>query len=138
MKKNLLTLVLALTFIFPSFAAAQTATKANSPARRAAETITAAQALAITAADTLIVGTGAANAVTVIYNSVSDTIAITMGVRSVTFAPAVATVAQNGHVIMADGAQLYIGYTAGEDIARGMGIKEKRKYRRAAQHRRRD
>ena len=43
MKKNLLALVLALTFIFPSFAAAQTATKANSPARRAAENITAAQ-----------------------------------------------------------------------------------------------
>lgn len=43
MKKNLLALVLALTFIFPSFATAQTATKANSPARKAAENITAAQ-----------------------------------------------------------------------------------------------
>ena len=43
MKKNLLALVLALSFIFPSFTAAQTATKAKSPARVAAETITAAQ-----------------------------------------------------------------------------------------------
>lgn len=43
MKKKLLASVLALTFIFPSFALAQTATKANSPARRATESITAAQ-----------------------------------------------------------------------------------------------
>ena len=43
MKKNLLALVLALTFIFPSLAAAQTATKAKSPARNAAANITAAQ-----------------------------------------------------------------------------------------------
>ena len=31
-----------------------------------------------------------------------------------------------------------IGYTAGEDIARGMGIKEKRRHRRDAQRRGRD
>ena len=41
--KNLLALFLTLTFIFPSLAAAQTATKAKSPARKAADTITAAQ-----------------------------------------------------------------------------------------------
>jgi hypothetical protein len=43
MKKKLLASVLALMFVFPSFALAQTTTKANSPARRAAESITAAQ-----------------------------------------------------------------------------------------------
>jgi hypothetical protein len=43
MRKNLLAFVLALSFMFPSVALAQTATKANSPARRAAEAITAAQ-----------------------------------------------------------------------------------------------
>ena len=43
MRKNLLAFVLALSFVFPSALAAQTATKAKSPARRAAETITAAQ-----------------------------------------------------------------------------------------------
>ena len=42
-KKNLLVLVLALSVVFPSFSAAQTATKAKSPAMRAAENITAAQ-----------------------------------------------------------------------------------------------
>ena len=42
MKKNLLTLLLLFTFVFQS-ALAQTATKANSPARNAAENITAAQ-----------------------------------------------------------------------------------------------
>ena len=41
--KNILVLFLAFTFIFPAFAAAQTATKANSPAIKAAENITAAQ-----------------------------------------------------------------------------------------------
>ena len=41
--KNLLTLFLTFIFIFPSLAMAQTATKANSPARTAAENITAAQ-----------------------------------------------------------------------------------------------
>ncbi len=41
--KNIFALFLAFTFIFPSFAAAQTATKANSPAIKAAENITAAQ-----------------------------------------------------------------------------------------------
>src|SRR6476620_9770916 len=43
MKKNLLALFLVLTFVFPSFVAAQTATKAKSPARVAAENITAKQ-----------------------------------------------------------------------------------------------
>ena len=43
MKKNLLTSFLLLTFVFQSAALAQTATKANSPARRAAEAITADQ-----------------------------------------------------------------------------------------------
>jgi hypothetical protein len=42
-KTNLLALALTFTFIFPSFALAQTATKAKSPARTAAENITAAQ-----------------------------------------------------------------------------------------------
>ena len=41
--KNLLTLFLAFSFIFPSLAAAQTATRAKSPARKAAEAITAKQ-----------------------------------------------------------------------------------------------
>ena len=41
--KNILALFLMFAFVFPSMAAAQTATKANSPARTAAETITAAQ-----------------------------------------------------------------------------------------------
>ncbi len=41
--KNILALFLTLAFIFPSFAAAQTAAKAGSPARKAAEDITAAQ-----------------------------------------------------------------------------------------------
>ena len=41
--KNLLALLFALSFVFPSFASAQTAAKANSPARRAAEAITAKQ-----------------------------------------------------------------------------------------------
>jgi Zn-dependent M28 family amino/carboxypeptidase len=43
MRKNLLALVLVLSFIFPSALAAQTATRAKSPARAAAEQITAAQ-----------------------------------------------------------------------------------------------
>jgi hypothetical protein len=43
MKKNLLALFLLLTFVFQSSALAQTATKANSPARNATENITAAQ-----------------------------------------------------------------------------------------------
>jgi Zn-dependent M28 family amino/carboxypeptidase len=43
MKKNLLVLVLALSFVFPSFMAAQTATKPKSAARVAAENITAKQ-----------------------------------------------------------------------------------------------
>lgn len=42
-KTNLLALILTFTFVFPSFALAQTATKAKSPARNAAENITAAQ-----------------------------------------------------------------------------------------------
>ncbi|CAN5658268.1 hypothetical protein BH24ACI2_BH24ACI2_05390 [soil metagenome] len=41
--KNLLALILTFTFIFPSVTAAQTATKAKSPALKATETITAAQ-----------------------------------------------------------------------------------------------
>ncbi len=41
--KNLLALFLILTFVFPSVAAAQTATKAKSAARKAAENITAKQ-----------------------------------------------------------------------------------------------
>ncbi len=41
--KNLLALILTFTFIFPSLTAAQTATKAKSPALKATETITAAQ-----------------------------------------------------------------------------------------------
>ncbi|CAN5131655.1 M20/M25/M40 family metallo-hydrolase [soil metagenome] len=41
--KNILALFLMCAFIFPSFAAAQTATKANSSAMKAAATITAAQ-----------------------------------------------------------------------------------------------
>ncbi len=41
--KNLLAIILTFTFIFPSFAAAQTAAKAKSPARTAAEAITAKQ-----------------------------------------------------------------------------------------------
>ncbi len=43
MKKNLLTLFLLVAFVFQSSALAQTATKANSPARKAAQTITAEQ-----------------------------------------------------------------------------------------------
>ena len=43
MKKNLLVLVLALSFVFPSFALGQSATKPKSAARLAAENITAAQ-----------------------------------------------------------------------------------------------
>ena len=43
MKKNLLAVFLLLTFVFHSSALAQTATRANSPARNAAENITAAQ-----------------------------------------------------------------------------------------------
>ncbi len=42
-KKKFIALVLTLTFVFPAFVAAQTATKAKSPARNAAETITAKQ-----------------------------------------------------------------------------------------------
>ncbi len=43
-KKKFIALVLTLTFVFPAFAQAQTATtKANSPARKAADTITAKQ-----------------------------------------------------------------------------------------------
>ncbi len=41
--KNILALFLTFTFIFPSLAAAQAATKTNSPAIKAAESITAAQ-----------------------------------------------------------------------------------------------
>ncbi|MCY7377012.1 MAG: M20/M25/M40 family metallo-hydrolase [Pyrinomonadaceae bacterium] len=41
MKKNLLVFLLLFTFVFQSSAMAQTAAKANSPARKAAETITA-------------------------------------------------------------------------------------------------
>ncbi len=43
MKKNLLALILAFTFVLPSAATAQTATRAKSPARAAAKNITAAQ-----------------------------------------------------------------------------------------------
>ena len=43
MKKNLLAVFLLLTFVFQSAALAQTAARANSPARNAAENITAAQ-----------------------------------------------------------------------------------------------
>jgi hypothetical protein len=43
MRKNLLAVFLLLTFVFQSSALAQTATRANSPARNAAENITAAQ-----------------------------------------------------------------------------------------------
>ena len=43
MKKNLIALFLFIALITPSFAAAQTATRAKSPARRAAENITAKQ-----------------------------------------------------------------------------------------------
>ena len=42
-KKNLFVLILVLSVVFPSSAAAQMATKANSPAMKAAENITAAQ-----------------------------------------------------------------------------------------------
>ena len=43
MKKNLIALFLFVALLMPSFAAAQTATKAKSPARKAAENITAKQ-----------------------------------------------------------------------------------------------
>jgi hypothetical protein len=43
MRKNLLALILVFTFVFPSFVAAQTATKKNSPAMKAAMNITAQQ-----------------------------------------------------------------------------------------------
>jgi hypothetical protein len=43
MKKNLIALFLAFTFIFPSLTAAQTATKKDSPAIKAAQNITVAQ-----------------------------------------------------------------------------------------------
>ena len=43
MRKNLLALFLTITFILPSAALAQTATKAKSPAMNAAQTITAEQ-----------------------------------------------------------------------------------------------
>jgi hypothetical protein len=43
MRKNLLALILVFTFVFPSFVAAQSSTKKNSPAMKAAQTITAAQ-----------------------------------------------------------------------------------------------
>ncbi|HEY0428731.1 MAG TPA: M20/M25/M40 family metallo-hydrolase [Pyrinomonadaceae bacterium] len=43
MRKNLLALFLLLTFVFPSFVAAQKATKKNSPAMKAAANITAKQ-----------------------------------------------------------------------------------------------
>ncbi len=43
LKKSLLALVLALTFVFPSFVKTQSATKTKSPARTATENITASQ-----------------------------------------------------------------------------------------------
>ena len=43
MKRNLIALIAVLAFVFPSLAAAQTATKKNSPAVKAAQNITAAQ-----------------------------------------------------------------------------------------------
>jgi hypothetical protein len=43
MRKNLLALLLVFTFVFPSFVAAQSSTKKNSPAMKAAQNITAQQ-----------------------------------------------------------------------------------------------
>jgi Ca2+-binding RTX toxin-like protein len=87
------------------------------------ETITAAQASAITTADNVVVQSGNAAQASVVYNAAtpttSDTISLTIGGKTVTFAPAVATIAQNGNVVMPDGSLLYIGYTGNDAFTAG-------------------